>query len=165
MAVAAHLSSSTRPRQSFERNLIDLDIKVQSQVAESVGGAHDCHKRVIGGPDCFRSLSGPSILNFTAACFLVFCHQSPTMSLVAASLRVSRRSARPLVAQTPAKTFLQTRTRWQTRFINTQPAYEGHIPLNWFETGFLTLGSAFMSLANPRRAGEPSWMSQQSGRA
>ncbi|KAF7374363.1 Ubiquinone biosynthesis protein COQ4, mitochondrial [Mycena sanguinolenta] len=31
------------------------------------------------------------------------------------------------------------------------PAYEGHIPLNWFETGVLAVGSAFMSLANPRR--------------
>ncbi|KAF8176133.1 ubiquinone biosynthesis protein COQ4, mitochondrial [Mycena galopus ATCC 62051] len=31
------------------------------------------------------------------------------------------------------------------------PAYEGHIPLNWLETGVLAVGSAFMSLANPRR--------------
>ncbi|KAJ6507730.1 ubiquinone biosynthesis protein COQ4, mitochondrial [Mycena vitilis] len=31
------------------------------------------------------------------------------------------------------------------------PAYEGHIPLNWFENGVLAVGSAFMSLANPRR--------------
>ncbi|KAJ6620071.1 putative COQ4 protein, responsible for restoring ubiquinone biosynthesis [Mycena sp. CBHHK59/15] len=31
------------------------------------------------------------------------------------------------------------------------PAYEGHIPLNWFENGVLAVGSAVMSLADPRR--------------
>lgn len=36
------------------------------------------------------------------------------------------------------------------------PAYEGHIPLNWFENGVLAVGSAFMSLADPRRGGESS---------
>ncbi|PCH37361.1 Coq4-domain-containing protein [Wolfiporia cocos MD-104 SS10] len=39
----------------------------------------------------------------------------------------------------------------QTRSASTQPAYEGHIPLNWFEPGFLTVGSAVMSLVDPRR--------------
>lgn len=39
------------------------------------------------------------------------------------------------------------------RFINT-PAYEGHIPLNWFETALLTVGSAVVSLTDPRRGGE-----------
>lgn len=34
---------------------------------------------------------------------------------------------------------------------SSKPAYEGHVPLNWFEAGFLAVGSAFMSLANPRR--------------
>ena len=34
------------------------------------------------------------------------------------------------------------------------PAYDGHIPLNWFENAFLAVGSAVMSLANPRRGGE-----------
>ncbi|KAJ6512667.1 ubiquinone biosynthesis protein COQ4, mitochondrial [Mycena sanguinolenta] len=39
-----------------------------------------------------------------------------------------------------------------TRSIGSKvPAYEGHIPLNWFETGVLAVGSAFMSLADPRR--------------
>ncbi|KAJ7614096.1 ubiquinone biosynthesis protein Coq4 [Roridomyces roridus] len=33
----------------------------------------------------------------------------------------------------------------------TTPAYEGHIPVNWFENGVLAVGSAFMSLADPRR--------------
>ncbi|KAJ7699746.1 ubiquinone biosynthesis protein COQ4, mitochondrial [Mycena olivaceomarginata] len=31
------------------------------------------------------------------------------------------------------------------------PAYEGHIPLGWFENGVLAVGSALMSLADPRR--------------
>ncbi|KAJ6544993.1 ubiquinone biosynthesis protein COQ4, mitochondrial [Mycena vulgaris] len=39
-----------------------------------------------------------------------------------------------------------------TRFLGTKvPAYEGHIPLNWFENSVLAVGSAFMSLADPRR--------------
>ena len=39
------------------------------------------------------------------------------------------------------------------RSINTVPAYEGHIPLNWFENAFLAAGSAVMSLVDPRRGG------------
>ncbi|TBU41926.1 ubiquinone biosynthesis protein COQ4 mitochondrial [Dichomitus squalens] len=73
------------------------------------------------------------------------------MSLVSASLHASRRSAWFLAALAPANVALRHPARWQTRSVKTQPAYEGHIPLNWFEAGFLTLGSAFMSLANPRR--------------
>lgn len=46
---------------------------------------------------------------------------------------------------------------WQTRLASSKPAYEGHVPLNWFEAGFLAVGSAFMSLANPRRGGELSY--------
>ena len=42
----------------------------------------------------------------------------------------------------------------QTRYIKTEPAYPGHIPLNWFENAFLAAGSALMSLADPRRAGK-----------
>jgi hypothetical protein len=42
----------------------------------------------------------------------------------------------------------------RTRSIKTKPAYPGHIPLNWFENAFLAVGSAFMSLADPRRAGK-----------
>jgi ubiquinone biosynthesis protein COQ4 len=41
-----------------------------------------------------------------------------------------------------------------TRFLNSKPAYPSHIPLNWFENAFLAVGSAFMSLADPRRAGK-----------
>ncbi|KAJ7081847.1 putative COQ4 protein, responsible for restoring ubiquinone biosynthesis [Mycena belliarum] len=46
-----------------------------------------------------------------------------------------------------------SRKNVNTRFLGTKvvPAYEGHIPLNWFETGVLTAGAAFMALANPRR--------------
>ena len=40
-----------------------------------------------------------------------------------------------------------------TRSIITTPAYEGHIPLGWFENGFLAVGSAVMSLVDPRRGG------------
>ncbi|TFK92696.1 ubiquinone biosynthesis protein COQ4 mitochondrial [Polyporus arcularius HHB13444] len=74
------------------------------------------------------------------------------MSLAAASLRAPRRTARSLATIARANTAGRPHTRWQTRAVNTQPAYEGHIPLNWFEHGFLTLGSAFMALVNPRRA-------------
>lgn len=35
-----------------------------------------------------------------------------------------------------------------------EPAYPGHIPLNWFENAFLAVGSGLMSLANPHRGGE-----------
>ena len=38
-----------------------------------------------------------------------------------------------------------------TRF--TKPLYDGHIPLNWFENAFLAVGSAVMSLVDPRRGG------------
>ncbi|KAI0787599.1 coenzyme Q biosynthesis protein Coq4-domain-containing protein [Fomes fomentarius] len=75
------------------------------------------------------------------------------MSLVSASLRASRRTARSLLLSAPANAALrqQSPSARQSRTITTQPAYEGHVPLNWFEHGFLTLGSAFMALANPRR--------------
>ena len=33
------------------------------------------------------------------------------------------------------------------------PNYEGHVPLNAFEQGSLAIGSALMSLMNPRRGG------------
>lgn len=35
----------------------------------------------------------------------------------------------------------------------TKPAYEEHIPLNWAENAFLAVGSAVMSLVDPRRGG------------
>ena len=39
------------------------------------------------------------------------------------------------------------------RSLKTQPAYEGHIPLNWFETALMTVGSAYKALTDPRRGG------------
>ena len=41
----------------------------------------------------------------------------------------------------------------QMRSKSTQPAYEGHIPLNTFESAFLAVGSGLMALMNPRRGG------------
>ncbi|OJT07363.1 Ubiquinone biosynthesis protein COQ4, mitochondrial [Trametes pubescens] len=73
------------------------------------------------------------------------------MSLVASSLRASQQTARRLATVSAASRVLSS--HGQNRGVKTQPAYEGHVPLNWFEAGFLTLGSAFMSLANPRRGG------------
>jgi hypothetical protein len=46
-----------------------------------------------------------------------------------------------------------------TRSVKTEPAYPGHIPLNWVENAFLAVGSAFMSLADPRRAGKQYYVS------
>lgn len=43
--------------------------------------------------------------------------------------------------------------REQMRSKSTQPAYEGHIPLNTFESAFLAVGSGLMALMNPRRGG------------
>ncbi|KZT23277.1 ubiquinone biosynthesis protein COQ4, mitochondrial [Neolentinus lepideus HHB14362 ss-1] len=37
------------------------------------------------------------------------------------------------------------------RTVTSKPAYDGHIPLNFFENAFLAVGSAVMSLADPRR--------------
>lgn len=42
----------------------------------------------------------------------------------------------------------------QTRSSSTAPAYEGHIPLQWFEKAVLAVGSAFMSITDPRRGGK-----------
>lgn len=42
----------------------------------------------------------------------------------------------------------------QSRSTSSKPNYDGHIPLNWFETGLLTAGSAFMAITNPRRGGK-----------
>lgn len=39
------------------------------------------------------------------------------------------------------------------RKVSTKPAYEGHIPLNWFENAFLAVGSAVTALTDPRRGG------------
>jgi ubiquinone biosynthesis protein COQ4 len=72
------------------------------------------------------------------------------MSLLAvARSRIPQRSL-PLTAA-PILHRLSPR---HTRSVKSEPAYPGHIPLNWFENAFLAVGSAFMSLADPRRAGQ-----------
>jgi hypothetical protein len=59
------------------------------------------------------------------------------------TLRLAGLSASPLNCASPR----------HTRHIKTEPAYPGHIPLNFFENAFLAAGSGLMSLADPRRAG------------
>ena len=74
------------------------------------------------------------------------------MSLLAvARSRISQRSPPPSVLTGP---ILPRHSPRLTRSVKTEPAYPGHIPLNWFENAFLAFGSAFMSLADPRRAGK-----------
>jgi len=55
------------------------------------------------------------------------------------------------------------RLKWTlgSRLVNSKAAYDGHIPLNWFETGFLAVGSAIMSIFDPRRGGERPKASQR----
>ncbi|KAI0312100.1 ubiquinone biosynthesis protein COQ4 mitochondrial [Amylostereum chailletii] len=44
-----------------------------------------------------------------------------------------------------------TPTTSQIRSIHPEPAYPGHIPLNWAEKAFLAVGSGLMALAKPQR--------------
>ncbi|KAH9033220.1 putative COQ4 protein, responsible for restoring ubiquinone biosynthesis [Lactarius deliciosus] len=73
------------------------------------------------------------------------------MSLLAAAtrFRTPRHTLRLVGLSAP---HLSRDSLRHTRHIKTEPAYPGHIPLNWFENAFLAAGSAFMSLADPRRA-------------
>ncbi|KAH9928345.1 ubiquinone biosynthesis protein COQ4 mitochondrial [Fomitopsis serialis] len=74
------------------------------------------------------------------------------MSLANSLPRTARRSITWLPRVSPVLASPKLRVlHEQTRPKSTQPAYEGHIPLNTFEAGFLAVGSALMSLANPRR--------------
>ena len=41
---------------------------------------------------------------------------------------------------------------------SSEPAYEGHIPLNGFKNAFLAVGSAIMALYDPKRGGNSSSM-------
>jgi ubiquinone biosynthesis protein COQ4 len=72
------------------------------------------------------------------------------MSCLSSSRIISRRACR----HAPSLGATIVRRPCQIRFINTQPAYPGHIPLNCFENAVLAVGSAVMSLADPRRGGE-----------
>lgn len=63
------------------------------------------------------------------------------------ALRVAK--ARPFAI--PARSLATVRPDIPQR---PEPAYPGHIPLNWLENAFLAVGSGLMSLANPRRGGK-----------
>ena len=77
--------------------------------------------------------------------------QRTAMSLAFPSIRMSCRAMRPLASRAPVAVLPRIQTH--ARAVNTQPAYDGHIPLNWLQTGILTMGSALMSLADPYRHG------------
>ncbi|KZP04325.1 Coq4-domain-containing protein [Athelia psychrophila] len=72
-------------------------------------------------------------------------------SLASSSRRVSRGVLSHAVLKPAA--LVSSSHRCQTRSVNTghEPAYPGHIPLNFVENAVLAVGSAFMSLADPRR--------------
>lgn len=75
-----------------------------------------------------------------------------TMSLLTtARSHIPRQSLRLNVFAT---SFFHRSSPRHTRSVKTEPAYPGHIPLNWFENAFMAVGSAFMSLADPRRGGK-----------
>ncbi|KAK2460262.1 hypothetical protein APHAL10511_007651 [Amanita phalloides] len=57
-------------------------------------------------------------------------------------------SSQLLARQTVSYTRRQNNLRC---FVHNTPAYEGHIPLNRFENAFLAVGSAVMSLVDPKR--------------
>ena len=65
-----------------------------------------------------------------------------------------RSTQRTLSSAVPSTLCRNVRPRFSgyARSIST-PAYEGHIPVNWFENAFLAVGSAVMSLVDPRRGG------------
>lgn len=42
----------------------------------------------------------------------------------------------------------------QRRHSSTQPAYPGHVPLNWFEHAFMFAGASYMAMTAPARHGE-----------
>jgi ubiquinone biosynthesis protein COQ4 len=67
-------------------------------------------------------------------------------------LSASRRVAGPLAARVAFSNVLPAAV-FQPRRNVSQPAYDGHIPLNWAENAFLAVGSAVMSLMDPRRGG------------
>jgi ubiquinone biosynthesis protein COQ4 len=70
------------------------------------------------------------------------------------SLLAVARSQRSLPLTVLAAPILRRHSPRLTRSIKSEPAYPGHIPLSSFENAFLAVGSAFMSLADPRRAGK-----------
>jgi len=70
---------------------------------------------------------------------------------MASCMRNLSRSTQRTLSSAFSSTLCQNaRPAGYARSINT-PAYEGHIPVNWFENAFLAVGSAVMSLVDPRR--------------
>lgn len=72
-------------------------------------------------------------------------------SLSSSSRHVSRRVLSNGVLRPIESASLSS--QFQTRSVNTEPAYPGHTPLNFVENAVLAVGSAFMSLADPKRGG------------
>ena len=70
-----------------------------------------------------------------------------------ASLVVRRNIAANYIRSTTTRAAAGYDRRCMRKRMSTRPAYDGHIPLNWFENAFLATGSAIMSLADPRRGG------------
>jgi len=73
------------------------------------------------------------------------------MRSLPSSLVSFSRFATPNCAWSAATGIIQSQRPRHVRSVNTKPAYEGHIPLNFFENAVLAVGSAVMSLADPRR--------------
>ncbi|KAF8646199.1 hypothetical protein AX16_007341 [Volvariella volvacea WC 439] len=64
--------------------------------------------------------------------------------------RAARTTAPRLLLNQRPSSHLGSLHHFARRHAST-PAYDGHVPLSWFENAFLAVGSAVMSLANPRR--------------
>lgn len=60
---------------------------------------------------------------------------------------------RVLELPSPLSTAFERRARQFSVLQRPAPNYAGHVPLNAWEQGALAVGSAVLSLANPRRAG------------
>lgn len=74
-----------------------------------------------------------------------------TRPLQTAKSLSSYRALLPSLAAKHARIAPQVVSR---RSVGTKPLYEGHIPLNWFEHTFLTVGSALRAVTDPRRGGK-----------
>ncbi|TFK36679.1 ubiquinone biosynthesis protein COQ4, mitochondrial [Crucibulum laeve] len=80
----------------------------------------------------------------------ITCSTRTSSTLRSISTQTSRLIASSVIRDRQAR-HQQSGNVVSARFVATTPAYEGHIPLNWFENAFLAVGSAVMSLADPRR--------------
>lgn len=101
-----------------------------------------------GRRGCGRSQRAPKPHLATSA-----MRQLALVTLLGMSVLYHHRQILATTRLAVARATLATRERCRRRGISTKPAYEGHIPLTTFENAFLAVGSAFMSLADPRRGG------------